>query len=239
MDLVNNGDKERLGQYVRMVQKNRYAPLRGRVHIEGLGRNMLVQRSYGGYRRGHDIIIKYAPFNWLGLKRIAPFHQRVQDAVDKLQLECDDEMRQTIREFEMNQQLNPRTPPTPPQGGSGVPPKTTTEVKKMEAKELNKRVKIFRASKEAIVDSVQRLYKYIDIVQHQELPEGYEVLGVTYNPAYRAFDFVVAHESFPMVGEGCKLEIIGEDMATHTYMVKPYRDNGYLPQTMAPEDARL
>ena len=222
MDLVNNGDKELLVQYVRMVQKNRYTPLRGRVHIEALGRNVLVQRSYGGYRRGHDIIIKYAPFNWLGLKRIAPFHQRVQDAVDKLQLECDDEMRQTIREFEMNQQLNPRTPPTPPQGGSGVPPKTTTEVKKMEAKELNRRVKIYRASREAVLDTVQRMCKYRDVVQHQQLPEGYIVLSVQYNYQCNSFDFFVAHESFDVVAEGCKVPYWenASELMTETYEVK-------------------
>ena len=223
MDLVNNGDKERLGQYVRMVQKNRYAPLRGRVHIEGLGRNMLVQRSYGGYRRGHDIIIKCAPFNWLGLKRIAPFHQRVQDAVDKLQLECDDEMRQTIQEFEMNQQLNPRPPSTPPQGGSGVPQKPKMRQNNMEEKELYKRVKIYRASREAVLDTVQRMCKYRDVVQHQELPEGHIVLSVQYNYQCNSFDFFIAHESFDVVAEGGEVPYWenAAELMTETYEVKP------------------
>ena len=111
----------------------------------------------------------------------------------------------------------------------------------MEASELNKRVKIYRASIEAVLDTVQRMCRYRDVVQHQQLPPDCIVLSVQYNYQYNSFDFFVAHESFDVVAEGCKVPYWenAAELMVKTYNVIPYRDNDYLPATIAPEDARL
>ena len=93
----------------------------------------------------------------------------------------------------------------------------------MEEKELYKRVKIYRASREAVLDTVQRMCQYRNVVQHQELPEGYIVLGVYYNNQCASFDYTVAHESFPIVADGCMIPMCENDYGfiTETYEVKP------------------
>ncbi|MCK5432922.1 MAG: hypothetical protein KAJ03_09270 [Gammaproteobacteria bacterium] len=125
MDLVNNGDKELVIKLVDVRGTGRFFHPTEKVVVECEAGGMLVRKITGCIAlSGGNIRIECNPFNWFGLKRIAPFHQRVQDAVDKLQRECDEDMWQKIRQYEMNQQLNPRAQSTPPQGGSGVPPKT-------------------------------------------------------------------------------------------------------------------
>ena len=123
MDLVNNGDKELISKLVDVRSTGRFFYPSERVTVEWDGDGITVNASHALSTPARSISVKENPFDWFGLKCIAPFDQRVQDAVDKLQRECDEDMWRNIRQFEMNQQLNPRPPPTPPQGGSGVPPK--------------------------------------------------------------------------------------------------------------------
>ena len=95
-------------------------------------------------------------------------------------------------------------------------------INNMDAKELNKRVKIYRASREVVLDTVQRMCKYRDVVQHQQLPEGCIVLSVQNNYQCASFDFIVAHESFGIVAEGGEVPYWenAPELITETYEVK-------------------
>ena len=93
----------------------------------------------------------------------------------------------------------------------------------MEEKELYKRVKIYRASREYIMDTVRALESRVNILQREELPDGYIVLDVQYNYQCGCFDFIVAHESFPRVAEAGEIQFFDEDgmRTVRTYEMIP------------------
>lgn len=87
-----------------------------------------------------------------------------------------------------------------------------------------RRVKLYYVSKEEIFRKCMRpLPTNIAVVQHKELPKGYEILEVQYDYRYGGFLFLVYHPSFPEVQDGAMIETVGlYDTLMVAYAVKPY-----------------
>ena len=89
---------------------------------------------------------------------------------------------------------------------------------------INKRVKLLFIPKWQVLDCVLNpIPRMVSVIQHEELPKEYEILGVSYDFCRDGFIFKLSHPSWPEVEEGEIPEIINK-IATITklYSVHPY-----------------
>jgi len=90
---------------------------------------------------------------------------------------------------------------------------------------INKRVKLLFIPKWQVLDCVLNpIPRMVSVIQHEELPKEYEILGVSYDFCRDGFIFKLSHPSWPEVEEGEIPEIINK-IATITklYSVHPYK----------------
>ena len=89
---------------------------------------------------------------------------------------------------------------------------------------LENRVKLFFVSEEDVLRSCLKQFPdHITVIQHRELPKGYEILRVEYDYSRRGFMFMVYHYTFPSVKEGQMPDIWTDyDTVMKAYTVEPY-----------------
>ena len=73
----------------------------------------------------------------------------------------------------------------------------------MDDKELLRRMKIVSIRYDDVLFSIRHLEKSGDMIIHNQLPEGCIVKAVNMNFLAHCFEFLILHESFPLVVEGC------------------------------------
>lgn len=71
----------------------------------------------------------------------------------------------------------------------------------MDDKELLRRMKTVSIRYDDVLHSIRHLKKSGDILIHDQLPEGCIVKAVNMNFLAHCFEFIVIHESFPMVSD--------------------------------------
>ena len=63
----------------------------------------------------------------------------------------------------------------------------------------------------------------VRVTTYVDLPDGFGVISVNYDPARRAFAVVVCHEMFPPLSIGRRMEVIGAERKMRVYDMKLIR----------------
>ena len=106
--IKNNGDSELKKECSEWSKNDRFYIGPHEVDVKFRGVDAIVSWHYGGLvPSGHDKIkVKCNPYDFIGLKKIKPFEERIQNAVDKMQRRCDEYDRIELMERELNKKYH-------------------------------------------------------------------------------------------------------------------------------------
>jgi len=88
-----------------------------------------------------------------------------------------------------------------------------------------RRLKFYFVSEEEVLRKcLQPFPDTMAVIQHKELPQGYNILSVHRDDRRCGFVFLVTHPSFPEIAIGSEIPVISDyDTVMKVYEVKPYK----------------